>query len=149
MANILVVDDNPDLGDLLKTFISAIGHNVTLCGSSLSALDTLAHHTFDLVITDMMMPDRDGLEILRETKRLSPDTPVLAMSGGSRLFPTFDPLNCASQLGANEILPKPFRRSQLLSAIERLLKQSREETRLKPGSRMAAHPPAPSRRNLQ
>tara|TARA_R110000824_G_scaffold118960_9_gene271733 strand:+ start:37765 stop:38214 length:450 start_codon:yes stop_codon:yes gene_type:complete len=149
MADILVVDDNPDLGDLLKTFISAIGHNVTLCGSSLSALETLAHHSFDLVITDMMMPDRDGLEILRETKRLSPDTPVLAMSGGSRLFPTFDPLSCARQLGANEVLPKPFRRSQLLAAIERLLKESRKDAQLKGRSSTASPDATPARRTWQ
>ncbi|MGV8997255.1 MAG: response regulator [Parvibaculaceae bacterium] len=121
MARVLVVEDNPDLGDLLLTFIGAAGHQVTLRGSSLDALDTLHEQTFDLVITDMFMPDRDGLEILRAAKRASPDTPVLAMSGGSRLFPTFDPLACARQLGAFAILPKPFRRSELLSAVEAAL----------------------------
>jgi len=121
MARVLVVEDNPDLGDLLLTFITAAGHQVTLRGSSLDALDTLHEQSFDLVITDMFMPDRDGLEILRAAKRLSPDTPVLAMSGGSRLFPTFDPLSCARQLGAFAILPKPFRRSELLAAVEAAL----------------------------
>lgn len=121
MANVLVVEDNPDLGDLLLTFLSAAGHRVTLRGSSLAALDTLQEQSFDLVITDMFMPDRDGLEILREAKRLYPDIPVLAMSGGSRLFPTFDPLACARQLGAFAILPKPFRRSELIAAVEAAL----------------------------
>lgn len=121
MAKILVVEDNPDLGDLLLTFIAAAGHRVTLRESSLAALETLQEQGFDLVITDMFMPDRDGLEILREAKRLYPDTPVLAMSGGSRLFPTFDPLACARQLGAFAILPKPFRRSELLSTVEAAL----------------------------
>lgn len=121
MAKILVVDDNADLGYLLQTFISAVGHDVTLCGDSRTALDTLHDTAFDLVITDMFMPDRDGLEILRESKRVSPSTPVLAMSGGSTLFPSFDPLRCAHQLGAVAILPKPFRRSDLISSIEAAL----------------------------
>ncbi|MES1991449.1 MAG: response regulator [Pseudomonadota bacterium] len=121
MARVLVVEDNPDLGDLLFTFITAAGHQVTLRGSSLDALDTLNEQSFDLIITDMFMPDRDGLEILRAAKHLSPDTPVLAMSGGSRLLPTFDPLSCARQLGAFATLPKPFRRSELLAAIEAAL----------------------------
>ncbi|MDO8288304.1 MAG: response regulator [Parvibaculum sp.] len=133
MAKILVVEDNPDLGDLLLTFIAAAGHQVTLRASSLAALDTLQEQSFDLVITDMFMPDRDGLEILREAKRLYPDTPVLAMSGGSRLFPTFDPLACARQFGAFAILPKPFRRSELISMVEAAL-----------ASATIAPPPMPS-----
>jgi DNA-binding response OmpR family regulator len=122
MAKILIVEDNADLGDLLVHFISAVGHDVTLRGDSRAALDTLNETAFDLVITDMFMPDRDGLEILRESKRVSPTTPVLAMSGGSTLFPTFDPLRCARQLGAVAILPKPFRRSDLIAAIDAALK---------------------------
>lgn len=121
MARILVVEDNPDLGDVLSTFMTSVGHAVTLCGDSHAALDTINQERFDLVITDMFMPDRDGLDILRETRRVAPDTPVLAMSGGSRLFPGFDPLNCARQLGAVAILHKPFRRSDLLATISDVL----------------------------
>lgn len=117
MARILVVEDNPDLGDVLSTFIRSVGHTVTLCNDGHTALDTINEEHFDLVITDMFMPDLDGLDILRETRRVAPDTPVMAMSGGSRLLPRFDPLNYARKLGAVAILHKPFRRADLLSRV--------------------------------
>tara|TARA_R110002110_G_scaffold34896_4_gene118321 strand:+ start:2583 stop:3032 length:450 start_codon:yes stop_codon:yes gene_type:complete len=121
MANILIVEDTVDLGDLLYVFITGAGHRVTLCREALLALDKLHDENFDLIITDMFMPGRDGLDVLREARRASPDTPVLVMSGGSRLFPSFDPLSCARRLGAVGVLAKPFRRSDLLSSINAAL----------------------------
>ncbi len=121
MANILIVEDTVDLADLLYVFITGAGHRVTLCCEALAALDKLQDENFDLIITDMFMPGRDGLDVLRETRRVSPDTPVLVMSGGSRLFPSFDPLSCARHLGAIDVLAKPFRRSDLLASINAAL----------------------------
>tara|TARA_R110000868_G_scaffold383804_1_gene651106 strand:- start:1984 stop:2433 length:450 start_codon:yes stop_codon:yes gene_type:complete len=127
MANILIVEDTVDLGDLLYVFITGAGHRVTLCREAFMALDKLQEENFDLIITDMFMPGRDGLDVLREARRVSPDTPVLVMSGGSRLFPSFDPLSCARQLGAVGVLAKPFRRSDLLSSISAALGTARAD----------------------
>ena len=121
MANILIVEDTVDLGDLLYIFITGAGHRVTLSREPLLALDKLQNENFDLIITDMFMPGRDGLDVLREARRVTPDTPVLVMSGGSRLFPAFDPLTCARRLGAVGVLAKPFRRSDLLASIKAAL----------------------------
>ncbi|MCE9648430.1 MAG: response regulator [Parvibaculum sp.] len=129
MANVLVVEDNSALGDLLNTFISAAGHQVTLCAQSIRALESIRDRTWDLVVTDMFMPDRDGLDILRETRRLSPDTPVIAMSGGSTLLPSFDPLMCARELGAAAVLKKPFTRSELLREVNFALSSRRAPER--------------------
>lgn len=125
MAQVLVIEDNAELGNLLNSFISSAGHQVTLCARSIQALEVIQHENWDLIVTDMFMPDRDGLDILRETRRSSPATPVIAMSGGSRLFPKFDPLMCASELGATAILKKPFRRADLLKQVDLALSARR------------------------
>jgi DNA-binding response OmpR family regulator len=125
MANVLVVEDNGALGELLNAFICAAGHRVTLCAQSIRALDSIRDRTWDLIVTDMFMPDRDGLDILREARRLSPDTPVIAMSGGSTLLPSFDPLMCARELGATAVLKKPFGRAELLREVNFALSASR------------------------
>lgn len=132
MANILIVEDTKELGTLLYVFVTGAGHRVTLCHEAFVAFDTLQHENFDLVITDMFMPGLDGLDVLRETRRVAPNTPVLVMSGGSCLFPAFDPLNCAHNLGAAGVLGKPFRRSDLLSSIDAALATSRPAVTMPP-----------------
>ncbi|WP_374309708.1 response regulator transcription factor [Dongia sp.] len=70
----------------------------------------------DLVVTDIFMPERDGIEVLREVKKSRPETRVVAISGGSPLLPRMDFLVTADKLGADAVLAKPFTPAQLLAA---------------------------------
>ncbi len=70
----------------------------------------------DLVVTDIFMPERDGIEVLREVKKTTPETRVVAISGGSPLLPRMDFLVTADKLGADAVLAKPFTPAQLLAA---------------------------------
>jgi YesN/AraC family two-component response regulator len=84
------------------------------------ALRLLAAWSIDLVITDILMPDKDGLEVIGELRRRNPEIKVLAYSGGfSR--PDFDVLMTAKALGAHATLPKPFSMSEILSAVDHVL----------------------------
>lgn len=76
--------------------------------------------TVDLVVTDLVMPDAEGLQLLRDIRKLPSPPPAIAMSGGGR-GPAEDYLELASRFGARETLEKPFLPSQLLAAVERVL----------------------------
>jgi two-component system nitrogen regulation response regulator NtrX len=83
-------------------------------------LQTLQTASYDLVLCDLFMPDVDGLEVLRELRRLSNDVPVIAMSGGG-FSGSVDLLAVARHLGAAEIIEKPFTQRALLRVITRVL----------------------------
>jgi len=119
MAKILLVDDD-DLvrATIAQTLLSA-GHVIVQARNGNEALAAVTRD-IALIVLDIMMPERDGLETLREMRRLSSDPPVLAISGGDRTGWN-DPLRMASEFGADGTLPKPFTPAVLLEAVERLL----------------------------
>ena len=80
----------------------------------------LAEQEFGLVLTDVLMPDKDGIEVISELRRDHPNLPIIAMSGGGRL-PRDGYLTIARHLGAHAILQKPFTIDQLVSTVDRLL----------------------------
>ena len=117
---ILVVDDERDLCQLLKQALEKAGYSVTCVYNGRQAVQQLMMHgPFDLVITDILMPERDGLELIVELRRHYPGTKILAISGGGRIGPSLY-LKEAKELGANALLEKPFTAQQLLLAIEEL-----------------------------
>jgi CheY-like chemotaxis protein len=84
MAKILVVDDSESLLTLFERQLAAAGHEVTRAINGAKALRLLATAEFDLVITDVVMPDMEGLQLLRELRKLSSPPRAIAMSGGGR-----------------------------------------------------------------
>lgn len=114
---ILVIDDEQDICDLTKLLLERCGHEVVCETDSRSALRVLDTQMFDIVITDMLMPDRDGLEVMADVRRNHPAVRIIASSGGGRVSSN-SYLQIARKSGAHALLPKPFTHKELIASIE-------------------------------
>ena len=117
---ILVVDDE----DLVRTQIAASlefdGFRIAQAANGGEALEWLRHHTADVMLTDILMPGKGGIETIQDARKLHPDLKIIAMSGRVRTE-AVDFLEAARQFGADRILFKPFGRTQLLALVRELL----------------------------
>ncbi len=107
MARILVIDDEPQIRLLLRMILEEDGHAVVEAANGLAAMQRWQEAPASLVITDILMPDKDGLEVIAELRRRSPQTPIIAISGGSLAMPV-RMLDIAGRLGAAYTVDKPF-----------------------------------------
>jgi YesN/AraC family two-component response regulator len=116
---VLCIDDDPYVLEGLRRLVHPLAHawTFTFTTNGHDALTLLACAPFDIVVTDIVMPEPDGLEILMELRRRFPAVKVVVMSGGGR-WGTFHLLDIAHKLGASRILAKPFRPQELLEALE-------------------------------
>ena len=123
MARILVVDDEPLVRGFLRKCLERMGHEVVELGDGKHASRTHAEHPVDLMITDLFMPDRDGLQTIFELHQNSPELRIIAISGGAThsRFSGSDMLRIASRLGACKILEKPFGIKRLQDTVRDLL----------------------------
>jgi CheY-like chemotaxis protein len=115
-TNILVVDDDPQVLGIVRKILEAEGYAVRAASSGDVAREKIGSLSPDLIITDIFMPDGDGLEILNMLRLQESRIPVIVMSG-SRPAGEADFLKFADRLGATQSLPKPFRSEQLLRAV--------------------------------
>jgi len=122
MAHILVIDDDPVLRRVVTLALEAAGHSVLRCENGRKAVAFLEHDHADLLVTDIVMPEMDGVETVRAVRQLDPDLPILAISGGGSFDPK-DYLGIAQALGATAVLPKPFRPAELVDVVSQLLAQ--------------------------
>lgn len=120
MTRILVVDDDREFRRGLAKALCQHGYDVTEAGDGREAMVILRENPQDLVITDINMPEMDGIEILNELRVTKTSVPVIAISGGGRLPKAFL-LGNASVLGAVETIEKPFELAALLGTMEQLL----------------------------
>jgi two-component system, chemotaxis family, chemotaxis protein CheY len=123
MAHILVIDDDPVLRRVVTLALEAAGHSVLRCENGRKAVAFLEHDHADLLVTDIVMPEMDGVETVRAVRQLDPDLPILAISGGGSFDPK-DYLGIAQAFGATAVLPKPFRPAELVDVVSQLLAQS-------------------------
>ena len=114
---ILVIDDEQDICDLTKLLLERAGHDVACTTDSRAALRMLDEQMFDIVITDMLMPDHDGLEVMADVRRSHPAVKIIASSGGGRVSSN-SYLQIARKSGAHALLPKPFTHKELLASLE-------------------------------
>lgn len=121
MARILVVDDSPSALVAARCMLEEDEHHVATCSSGKAVRALLRDERFDLVITDIYMPEEDGLELIREL-RTTCETPIVAMSG---MTGHMDMLPVARRLGAASTLTKPFSKSQLRKALAESLERVR------------------------
>lgn len=124
MATILIIDDNADLGMVLRAHLQAAGHRPLVVDSARAGLALIEDGGIELVITDILMPEVDGIEVVRSVKRRWPALPVIAMSGGGQIA-AGDLLDMIGQLGADHVLKKPVLRGDLLAAVEAQLRKAR------------------------
>jgi len=121
MANILVVDDDAELLYAQGEFLRRAGHTVSTAANGNEALDLVAVDDFDLVITDINMPQKAGLETIAELRRIAPLVKVIAMSGGTVSIGAQDSLSMAQLFGAAFTLSKPISGETLIMAVNRVL----------------------------
>ena len=122
MARILLVDDEAIVLRALAEVLALDHHDVTTASNGNSALAALAREAFDVVITDVVMPDKEGLETIIAMRKLKPALPIIAMSGGGR-GNAADYLDLAAKLGARKTLAKPFSTQVLLDAVSDVLRR--------------------------
>lgn len=121
MARILIVDDDTAFLSTLESSLQASGHAVVTAQDGVQAAKLFRAEPFEVILTDIVMPNREGLETIIELRREFPGTQVIAMSGGVSLSPFY--LKMAQRLGAHYSLAKPFTREQLTCAISTVLRQ--------------------------
>ena len=120
MSSILVVDDDTQVLDVMSEMLRLEGHAVTIAENGRCAVERLRTDSFDLVITDLIMPEKEGLETIADIRKHRGEIPIIAMSGGGRVGPA-DYLETARFIGANTTLAKPFGRQELINAVSELL----------------------------
>jgi CheY-like chemotaxis protein len=114
MPRVLVIDDSASALQTVEMILADAGYEVVTCTGGKSAVQMLRREAFDLIVTDIYMPERDGLEVIRESRRICPNVPVVAMSGvtGKRSM-----LAAARHLGACQTVLKPCSKASLLDAV--------------------------------
>ncbi len=120
MSAILLIDDDASVLDVMSEMLRLEGHDVTIAENGKAAADCVKNASFDLVITDLIMPEKEGLETIADIRRSLAEIPIIAISGGGRLGPN-DYLETARFIGANATLAKPFARTELINTVDSLL----------------------------
>ena len=118
--SILMIDDNEQLRDLLRAALTKLGYEVTSASNGAEAIEAIAKMPFDVVITDLLMPEKDGIEVIGELRRRQPQARIVAMSGGGRGSREHY-LQTAKGLGAHALLGKPFSVTELSAALDTAL----------------------------
>lgn len=125
MPRILVIDDDQAIRELLRAVLEAEGHEVTDAPDGNKGIEIYRDQPADVIVTDMIMPEKPGWETILELKREFPDLKAIGISAGAQQGP-FGYLRLAKRFGAKRILTKPVKRKELLAAIEDVL-AGREE----------------------
>lgn len=123
MALVLIVDDDPQMLRLLTDVVEMEKHDVLLAQDGAQAIDYFSHQVPDLVITDILMPKKEGLELISELKEKFPDIKIIAYSGGGSSDPQ-SYLEFASGMGADKVFSKPMPLNDLRHEIKALLAES-------------------------
>jgi len=120
MADILLIDDEEIFREVLATALQEAGHTVRQAGDGMAGLKLFRQQPAELVITDIVMPEKEGLDTIRDLHRDFPDARIIAMSGGlahdSKLY-----LHMAEKFGAAAVLSKPFSLSDLHATVNAVL----------------------------
>ena len=120
MARILVVDDNTTLRMMMRETLEKAGHEVVEACNGVEGIERAHAESFDLVITDIIMPDKEGIETIIELRKSYPDLKIIAASAGGKVNAE-EYLETAKAFGANLTLVKPFGRKDILQAVDKVL----------------------------
>ncbi len=119
MAHIVIIEDDPLMRHWVVSALQVEGHEVSSAANGIEALTLWRGKAPDLVITDLFMPECDGMEVIAALRRSHPETPIIAISGHSAKPGLF--LKVAERLGAQTTLQKPFSAGELFSTVNRVL----------------------------
>jgi DNA-binding response OmpR family regulator len=121
MAYVLVADDDPPVRTVIHRTLEAAGHEVADAENGQMCEDLIASRLPDLVILDILMPKKEGIEVIADMRGRHPALKILAISGGGRTVSGTDFLSFARRFGANATLEKPFDAAALLAAVRSVL----------------------------
>jgi len=119
MKRILIIEDDEAYQKMLYTVLTEAGFSVSATSDGEKGCSLFREESFDLVITDIFMPEKEGFETIMEIRELSADVKIIAISGGGQ-FDAMDMLPMSKELGADEVMEKPIAVKQLLQLIEQL-----------------------------
>ncbi len=120
MTRILVIDDDDQVREMLRQTLEREGYEVVEAEDGNAGIKAYRRQPTDLIITDLIMPNKEGMETIMELRRDFPGVKIIAISGGGRMGPEFY-LPAAKSLGAQKTMTKPVDRKELLEAIQGLL----------------------------
>jgi DNA-binding NtrC family response regulator len=126
--SVLVADDQAPIRNLITDGLGKAGHRVVTADNGDDAIKRAKEQPFDLLITDIVMPDADGLDVIRACKKAQPEIRVLAISGGGKYMESADCLKIAEGLGAHAAVMKPFTWEQLVLGIRQALPKPSRNT---------------------
>lgn len=116
MARILLIEDDQAQREILRLILEKLGHSVLEAADGAEGLALFGRDGADLILTDLIMPRKEGLETIQEFRQMYPAVKIIAMSGGARVGAN-DYLGVAQRFGATRVLAKPFTREALMEAI--------------------------------
>ncbi|MCG8544944.1 MAG: response regulator [Alphaproteobacteria bacterium] len=119
MARILIIEDMKGVRDALEIILSMAGHQVVSATNGSEGMEKIDGGTYDLVITDILMPEVDGTEVIMHAKEKSPSTPVVAISAGGNSVSVEQALMFANHK-ADAVMEKPFSKDELLAKVNEL-----------------------------
>ena len=120
MSTILVMDDEDEARTILRKMLERAGYQVMDAADGHEGMRLLREQGADLIIIDIIMPEKEGLETITELRRDFPEVKIIAISGGGRSHPD-EYLHLAKKFGAHLTFPKPFEEEELLEAVRKLL----------------------------
>lgn len=121
MPNILVIDDDPNVRDILRRMLGRAGYQVRTADNGKRGVELFRKTGADLVVTDIVMPEQEGLETIRELHREFPRLEIIVISGGGGLGEPGSYLRMGEMFGARYSFQKPIPRDELLAAIRELI----------------------------
>jgi DNA-binding response OmpR family regulator len=124
MAKILVLDDEPSILLMIKKMLEKAGHEVDIALNGKEGMFLFEKNKPDLLITDIIMPEKEGLETIFELRKIYPDLKIIAISGGGRIGPD-GYLPGAKLLGANMVFQKPLDQKEFVNAVNQLLGENK------------------------
>ncbi len=120
MVKVLIVDDEESIRRIIRETLEVEGYEILEAGNGIEAIEIYTQNPSDIVITDIIMPKKEGIETIMELRRINPAVKIIAMSGTGLDSPY---LLMAKHLGANCILDKPFSPNELIETIKIILKK--------------------------
>ncbi len=127
MTKILIIDDDAELRKNVSDILSGAGYSTDMAASGDEALEKIVLEKYDIALLDMMMPDRDGMEVLVELRKLRPRTRVIMITA----FATVENAVAAIKKGANDYISKPFKIAELINTVKRTVEETRFENNAK------------------
>ncbi len=120
MRKILLIEDNDDFREMLSLMLERAGYQVVQAVDGADGLHILESDAFDLIITDIIMPEKEGLETILEIKQKKPDSKIIAISGGGRSS-AGSYLKTAEYFGALKAFQKPFNKNEFIEAVQNIV----------------------------